>query len=121
MLAGHADALDLLAPTSGDVEDATSLASQVGAEDVDRETRFGGDDLDPVDVVRWQEGIGSTVSQELIGNIGDAAVARDRAIILAAVPGGALRARVHADQSLGDVVVHRGRKFRPKENAIDVE
>jgi hypothetical protein len=36
MSAGHAHAFDLLAPISGDVEDAAPLAIQVGAEDVDR-------------------------------------------------------------------------------------
>ncbi len=63
MSAGHADALDLLAPTSGHVEDAAPLAIQVGAEDVDREAGFGGDDLDAVDVVGWQEGIGRAMGQ----------------------------------------------------------
>jgi hypothetical protein len=92
MSAGHADAFDLLAPTGGHVEDAPPLAIQVGAEDVDREAGFGRDDLDPVDVVRWQEGIGRAVGQQLVGHLGDAAVARGGAIILAAVPGGALRA-----------------------------
>ena len=53
MSAGHADAFDLIAPISSDVEDATPLAIQVGAEDVDRETGFFGDDLDAVDVVGW--------------------------------------------------------------------
>ncbi len=105
MSAGHADAFDLLAPTGGDVEDAAPLAIQVGAEDVDRETGFGRDDLDAVDVVGWQEGIGRAVGQQLVGHLGDAAVARDCAIVLAAVAGGALGARVDADQPPGDVVV----------------
>jgi hypothetical protein len=121
MSAGHADALDLLAPTSGDVEDATSLAIQIGAEDVDREAGFRGDNLDAVDVMRWQEGIGRAAGQQLVGNLGDAAVARGSAVILTAVAGGALRTRVHADQPPGDVVVDRGRKVRAKEHAVDVE
>ena len=105
MSAGHADAFDLFAPTGGDVEDAAPLTIQVGAEDVDRETGFGGDDLDAVDVVGGQEGVGRAVGQQLVGHLGDAAVARGCAIVLAAVAGGALDAGVDADDPPGDVVV----------------
>ena len=97
MSAGHADAFDLFAATRGDVEDPAPLTIQVGAEDVDRESRFVGDDLDAVDVVGWQEGIARAVGQQFVGNLGDAAVARSCAIILAAVARGALGARVDAD------------------------
>ena len=81
---------DLLTATRGDVEDAGPLASQVGAEDVDREAGIGRDGRDAGDVVGWQEGIGRAVGQQLVGNLGDATVARGHAIILAAVADGAL-------------------------------
>jgi hypothetical protein len=51
MSAGPADACDLLTPAHGDVDHAGPLASQVGAEDVDRETGFGRDDRDAMDFV----------------------------------------------------------------------
>src|SRR5215216_6540726 len=105
MTAGHADAFGLLTATSGDVEYAGPLASQVAPEDVDRETRFGGDDLDAVNVFRWHEGIGRAVGQQSVGNFGVATVARGHAIILVAGADGALGIRVDAAQPSGDVVV----------------
>ena len=61
------------------------------------------------------------MGQQLVGNLGEAAVARDGAIILAAVTSGALSAGVDADQPPGDVVVDRSREVRAKEHAVDVE
>jgi hypothetical protein len=105
MSAGPADTCDLLTPARGDADDARPLASEVGAEDVDRETGFGRDDRDAMDVVAWQEGIGRALGQQVVGNLGDATVARGHVIILAAGADGGIGIRVDAAQPSADVVV----------------
>jgi hypothetical protein len=105
MSAGHAETFALLTAIRGDVDDAGPLASQVGAEDVDRETGFGRDDRDAMDVVGWKERIGRAVGQQLVGNLGDATVARGHVIILAAGADGGIGIRVDAAQPSADVVV----------------
>jgi len=89
MSAGHAETFALLTAIRGDVDDAGPLASQVGAEDVVRETGFGRDGRHAGDVVAWHEGIGRAVGQQFVGNFVDATVARGHAIILVAGADGA--------------------------------
>src|SRR5262245_34186491 len=85
------------------------------------ETGFGGDDLDPVDIVGRQERVGRAVGEDVVGGLADLALAGDGAVVVAVVAGRALIAGVDADQAPGEVVVDRRWILRAEEDTVDVK